>query len=193
MDTLFLQVGKAHADAVTRKKSPWLSQIGYLPFRPLNLDNDFTMHGLFYRIRRPSEKNQLSISQELAISSLFQQGSNKRQMLFSLSQTALCHCIHCLAISFSGEWREPGLVLSAVLISESSKEVCTLSEHRHKHLAESLPRSLYSLVVITVVLSLCLQSSGLMLWTESLSWGLYGHGKMKKEGKEHWRGSSAQT
>lgn len=104
------------------------------------------------------------------------------------------HCvIHCLAISFSCEWREPGLVLSAVLISESSKEACILSKHRYKHLAESLPRSFYSLVVITVVLSLCLQSSRLMLWTESLSWGLYGHGKMKKEGKEHWRGSSAQT
>lgn len=170
MDTLFLQVGKAQADAVTRKKSLWLSQIGYLPFCPLNLDSDFTTHGLIYHITHPSEKNQLSISQELAISSVFQQGSNTSQMLFCLSQTAPCHCIHCLAISFSCEWREPGLVVSAVFISQSSKGACILSEHRYKHLLESSPCSFHSPVDSPVVFSLCLKSSGLMLWTESLSW-----------------------
>lgn len=113
------------------------------PLFPLNLDSDFTMHGLLYHITHPSEKK-LSISQELAISSIFQQGSNTSQMLFCLSQIALCHCLHCSAISLSCEWREPGLALSAVFVSESSKGACMLSEYRCKHLAESSCCSFYS-------------------------------------------------
>lgn len=138
--TIFsLQVGRAHVDAVTRKRSLCLSQIDCIPFCPLNLDSDFTMHGLLHHITHPSERKQLSISLELAISSTFQQGSNTSQMLFCLSQTAPCHCIHCLAVSFSCEWRESGLVLSGVFVSESSWGACTLSEHRYKQLAESSP------------------------------------------------------
>lgn len=135
------------------------------------------MHGLLYHITHPSERKQLSISQELAISSIFQQGSNTSQMLFYLSQTALCHCIHCLAISFSCEWREPGLVLSVVFVSESSGGLaCYLSTG-----TSTLQN--HSLVASTVFFPLCLKSSGLMLWTGILSWGFYGHENMKKGGK----------
>lgn len=180
MDTFFLQVGKAHADAITRKKSLWLSQIGYLPFCPLNLDSDFTMRGLLYLITDPSEKKppQLSISQDLAISSIFQQGSNTNQMFFCLSQTAPCHCIHCLVISFSCEWRKSSLVLSAGFISESCEGVCLLSEHRYKHLAESPPWSFY----------ICLFSMSEKFWADAMDRKFIIVWSLKEEGKEHWRG-----
>lgn len=143
------------------------------------------MHGLLYHITHPSEKK-LSISQELAISSIFQQGSNTSQMLFCLSQTALCHCLHCSAISFSCEWREPGLALSAVFVSESSKGACMLSEYRYRHLAESSCCSFYS----------CFFSVSEKFWADAvdrkLSIGIVWSWKWKKEGKEHWRGPSAQ-
>lgn len=41
----------------------------------------------------------------------------------------------------------------------------------------------HHVVASTVVFSLCLKSSGLMLWTESLALGSYGHENEKKRGR----------
>lgn len=130
------------------------------------------------QVKKKINKNQLSISQDLAISSIFQQGSNTSQMFFCLSQTVPWHCIHCLVISFSCEWRKPSLVLSAGFISESSEGVCMLSEHRYKHLAESSPWSFY----------ICFFSMSEKFWADAVDrklimgivWSL------KEAGKEHW-------